>query len=652
MNFFNEVLIPEDHSVCADLLVTSWFKTNRMKIRLLLIAMAFTSMAVAQTGKLYTPLEFQKAYKNKTRNADGSVPAGYWQNKSDYKLKAKVDPATKKLEGEGTITYYNNSHDSLTQIVFHTYPDYYKEGSKRAGFFAGSNYLKNEGMVITKLIVNGETISMTPSRRVNYSGSNYSIRLTKKLAPSASVKIEVNWNYTIPGKGFERSGAIDSTSMFVAYWYPEMSVCDDIYGWDRVVYDAATEFYHDYSNYEVEVTAPDNFIVWASVAANNPAEVYSKTIQDRIAKAKKSKEPVAIYTAADFNKGKGKTTTWKYTANDYPDFAFALSDHFVWEAATYKDSFGEYFINSAYPVEHKEFAVVIKTIARSIEIFHTKFPVQAFPFKNFTIFNGLEGGGMEFPGMANDEGIPGEMMSQWMGKKVDDFEANLGLSLHEMCHMYFPFMMGINEKKYAWMDEGMASFSEYFLSDDNDSPYEFDSPNLGSLSLAPVMVPSHLLANSGTNSYTIGSMSYISLYQLLGKDLFLKCLGAYMNDWKHKHPTPYDFMNTFNRVSGKDLNWFWKQWYFDWGYMDLALTDYSQNTVTVENLGGRPMAANLVITFADDTKASEAINPSVWKEGTVYKYKVNGGKEVKSIRLTIEGGVDAVGSNNSWPAKK
>ena len=623
-----------------------------MKIKLFIIAMALATAATAQTSKLYTPLEFQKAYRNNTRKADGSVPVGYWQNKSDYKLKAKVDPATKKLEGEGLITYYNNSPDSLTQIVFHTYPDYYKEGSKRAGFFAGNDYLKNEGMVITKLTVNGEVISMAPSRKVNYSGSNYSIRLTKKLAPKASVKIEVSWNYTIPGKGFERSGAIDSTSMFVAYWYPEMSVCDDIYGWDRVVYDAATEFYHDYSNYEVEVTAPDNFVVWASVAANNPLEVYSKTIQDRLAKAKKSKEPVSIYTTADFNKGRGKTLTWKYTANDFPDFSFALSDHFVWEAATYKDAFGEYFINSAYPVEHKEFTTVIKTIARSIEIFHTKFPVQPFPFKNFTIFNGLEGGGMEFPGMANDEGIPGEMMSQWTGKKVDDFEANLGLSLHEMCHMYFPFMMGINEKKYAWMDEGMASFSEYFLSDDNDSPYEFDSPGLGSLSLAPVMVPSHLLANSGTNSYTIGSMSYISLYQLLGKDLFIKCLGAYMNDWKHKHPTPYDFMNTFNRVSGKDLNWFWKQWYFDWGYMDIAITDYSQNTVTIENLGGRPMAGNLIITYADDSKTIDAVNPSVWKDGTVYKHKIAGTKEVKSIRLTIEGGVDAVASNNNWPAKK
>jgi hypothetical protein len=623
-----------------------------MKARIFCLAlMAFAMGAGAQT-KLYTPLEFQKAYTKGTRKPDGSVPAAYWQNRSDYKLKANIDPVTRKLAGEGVIAYYNNSPDSLTQVVFHTYPDYYKEGSKRAGFFAGDEYLKNEGMVITSLSLDGEVIPMTPSRRVNYNGSNYSIRLAKKLPPKSSVKIEVAWSYTIPGKGFERSGAIDSTSMFIAYWYPEMSVLDDIYGWDRVVYDAATEFYHDYSNYEVEVTAPDNFMVWASVAPKNPAEVYSKTVQDRLAKARKSTEAVQILTPADFNKGKGKPLTWKYTASDFPDFAFALSDHFAWDAASYKDSFGEYFINTAYLPEHKEFTSVLKTISKSIEIFHTKFPVQAFPFRHFTIFNGLEGGGMEFPGMANDEGIPGELMSRWTGKKVDDFEANLGLSLHEMCHMYFPFMMGINEKKYAWMDEGMASFSEYFLSDDNDSPYEFDSPGLASLSLSPVMVPSHLISNSGTNSYTIGSMSYISLYHLLGKDLFTKSLAAYMNDWKHKHPTPYDFMNTFNRVSGKDLNWFWKQWYFDWGYMDLAVTEYSQNTVTLENLGGRPMAANLIITYSDDTKSVETLNPSVWKDTTVYKYKTDSKREVKNIRLTIEGGVDAIASNNNWPVKK
>lgn len=625
-----------------------------MKFRLFITAGLLISFAAgAQTGKgLYTPYEFKRAYEKGTRKADGSVSPAYWQNHSDYKLKATVNPATKKLKGEGVITYYNNSPDSLTQIAFHAYPDYYKEGSKRAGFFAGERYIKNEGMVISRLVINGETISMIPSRKVNYNGSNYAIRLTNKLAPKASLKIEVSWSYTIPGEGFERSGAIDSTSMFVAYWYPEMSVLDDVYGWDRVVYDAATEFYHDYSNYEVEVTAPDNFMVWASVAPNNPTEVYSKTIQDRLAKAKKSKEPVAVLTTTDFHTGKGKNLTWKYTAKDFPDFAFSLSDHFVWDAASYKDSFGEYFINTAYPAEHKEFTSVLKTISKSLEIFHTKFPVQAFPFKHFVIFNGLEGGGMEFPGMANDEGVPGELMTQWTGKKTDDFEANLGLSLHEMAHMYFPFLMGINEKKYAWMDEGMANFSEYFLSEDNDSPYEFDSPGLASLSLSPVMVPSHLISNSGTNSYTIGSMSYIALYHLLGKDLFLKCLAGYMNEWKHKHPTPYDFMNTFNRISGKDLNWFWKQWYFDWGYMDLAVTDYSNNTITLENAGGRPMAANLVITYADDTNKTEVLNPSVWKDKTTYTHKVEGGKQVKSVRLTIEGGVDAIASNNNWPAKK
>lgn len=626
-----------------------------MKLNILSCAFLLVSfVAGAQDKGLYTPLEFKRAYEKGTRKTDGTVSPAYWQNRADYKLKAKVDPATKKLTGEAVITYYNNSPDSLTQIVFHTYPDYYKEGSKRAGFFAGDEYIKNEGMVLSKLALDGETISTEPSRTVYYNGTNYSIRLPKKVAPKSSVKVEINWSYTIPGKGFERSGAIDSTSMFVAYWYPEISVLDDVYGWDRVVYDAATEFYHDYSNYEVEVTAPDNFTVWASVAPTNPTEVYSKTIQDRLGKAKKSKESVSILTAADFHKGKGKTLTWKYKATDFPDFAFALSDHFVWDAATHKDAFGEYFINTAYPADHKEFATVLKTISKSLEVFHTKFPVQAFPYKHFVIFNGLEGGGMEFPGMANDEGVSGEMMTQWTGKKTDDFEANLGLTLHEMCHMYFPFLMGINEKRYAWMDEGMASFSEYFLEEENltEEPRTFDSPGMGSLNLGPVMFPSHLASNSGTNSYTVGSVSYIALYNLLGKETFLKCLSAYVNEWKHKHPTPYDFFYTFNRVSGKDLTWFWKQWYFDWGYMDLGITNYAQNNITIENLGGRPMAAKLVINFTDGTHKVEALSPVLWKDTSVYQYNVNPSKEIKNIWLKIEGGFDALGSNNVWPVKK
>jgi len=221
-----------------------------------------------------------------------------------------------------------------------------------------------------------------------------------------------------------------------------------------------------------------------------------------------------------------------------------------------------------------------------------------------------------------------------------------------MCHMYFPFMMGINEKKYAWMDEGFASFSEFFI-DQLFPPGDWDQPYLGSQRVLPVMVPSHVAEGSGLNSYVIGSQSYIALYKLLGKEMFLKCLHAYMNDWKHKHPTPYDFMFTFNRVSGQDLNWFWNKWYFDWGYMDVGITSVKGTVVTIENKGGRPVAITVRVTFSDGTSVDEEVKPSVWKNSSIYNHKVNAGKKkIKSIRLEVPVSGDADAGNNVWEVSK
>ena len=614
-----------------------------------LIAIAYASQA--QSG-LYMPIEFQKAYERGTRKMDGTVSPTYWQNRSEYVIKASVDPHKKLLKGEASITYYNNSPDTIRNPGFHTYHDYYRANSKRAGFFgSGSDVPITDGVIIHKLTVDGTEYDVKDRERVVHNGTNYIIRLQKPLPPKGNMKLQISWEYTIPGNGFERSGAIDSTSMHIAYWYPEMAVLDDIDLWDRVVYDAATEFYHDYSDYTVELTAPDNFMVWASVAPANEQEVYNQAIRKKLTRARSSAEPVSIYAETDFRKTSSKNITWKYSARDFPDFSFSLSDHFKWDAMTYKDAIGEYFIQVAYPPHHPEFAAVLPAIGKSLEVFHTKFPVYAFPYKYFTIFNGLQGGGMEFAGMANDQEMSGAVIERWTGKKVSDMDAQLGLTLHEMCHMYFPFMMGINEKKYAWMDEGMADFADFFIdqlfpSGNNDQPY------FGSQRVLPMMVPSHIAEGSGLNSYTIGAQSYIALYRLLGKDTFIKSLHTYMNQWKHKHPTPYDFMFTFNRASGQDLTWFWKKWYFDWGYMDVGITGVKTNIVTIENKGGRPVAVNVTTTFDDGTTALEELSPAVWKASATYDHKVNAGKKkIKSVKLFVPSSGDTEAKNNVWEVK-
>ncbi len=620
-------------------------------IAIFLVAMSHHSFAQAYRNGLYIPLEFQKAYEKGTRKSDGSVSPKYWQNHSEYKLKARIDPYKKLLYGEATITYHNNSADRLEEVIFHTYHDYYKPGAARQGLFVKNNFPTNEGVIIDTIVVNKEAINLNNTDSLAHNGTYYNIVLKKPLASKDSVQLVFKWHYTIPGKGFERSGAIDSTSMFIAYWYPEIAVYDDIDGWDKIVYNAATEFYHDYSDYEVEIEVPDNFMVWASVAPRNEDEVYSNTLREQLTKAKKSTEPIQVYSKSDFKTPSlGNKLRWKYTAKKIPDFSFALSNHFEWDACMYKDSLGEYFINIAYPEDHPSFKHWLKAIAENLKMFHTEFPRYLFPYKYFTIFNGLQGGGMEFPGMVNNEAVTAQQLEQGTGVKMSDFDAIRLATGHEMCHMYFPFMMGIHEKKYAWMDEGMANFVWRFLH--LNSEIKLDQSYMASQSMAPVMVPSHLLQNSSINTYTVSYYSYYSLYQLLGKDLFNKCLKAYMDTWKYRHPTPYDFMFTFNKVSDIDLNWFWKKWYFDWGYMDIGIRSFKNSVLTVENLGGRPMPFTIQVNFSDETSSIEEVKPSVWKEKLTYNKKIESKKEIISIQIKLLASGDAVEGNNILTLKK
>jgi hypothetical protein len=626
-------------------------KTAEMKKKLLLhLLLLCAHISFAQ--ELYMPLEFRMAYESGTRKWDGTVSDRYRQNRSSYKLQATIDPHKRILNGSASITYFNNFPDTLNYVVFHTYHDYYKPTSRKAGFFSRGPEMpsNHEGVVLDELVVDGVRYTYGEGDDLRYGGTHYVVRLQKPLLPAGSVKLSVKWHYQIPYRDFERSGAIDSTSMFIAYWYPEIAVFDDIEGWDRIVYDAATEFYHDYSDYEVEITLPDNFIVWASVPPSNPEEVYTPAVQARLEKARQQSDVVRIVDESDFRTQPSGSKTWRYVAKNFPDFSFALSDHFLWEARSYADAFGQYFLQVAYPPKHPEFGAVLSAMERSLHIFHNQFPLYPFPYRYFTIFNGLVGGGMEFPGMANNQQISGAMLAQFTGKEIDDAEAQLGLTLHEMCHMYFPFMMGIHEKKYAWMDEGWASFSEYFI-DNFFAENDWDKPFLASQRVLPMMTPTYLAEGTGLNSYTLAAQSYIALYELLGRDLFLRCLHQYMDTWKHKHPTPYDFMFTFNRVSGQNLNWFWKKWYFDWGYMDLGIASVKGNAVAVKNYGGRPVYFKIVVTYDDGTRYTKSVSPAVWKNTDTFVLKIPvRKKKIKQLRLEIPVSGDAVAANNTWSA--
>lgn len=597
--------------------------------------------------ELPVPLDIKKAYERGTRKMDGTVADGYWQNTAKYKIKAVVDPAIPEISATAEITYTNNSPDTLTSIVFHAYHNYYKLHAKRATFFSsGDQPPVTDGMIIKRITLNGGELALN-GERIILRSTNYIVRLSEPLLPGQDINLSIDWSYEIPQEGFERSGAIDPNSMFIAYWYPEIAVYDDVFGWDLITYDASVEFYHDNADFEVEITAPEDFLVWASVAPENITDILPKKNLKAREKAYQSNETVTIVSAEELAKGfKVESNVWKFKAFQFPDFSFALSNHFVWEGSSYRDEVGNYELNVAYPAENSHFSSVIQAQQKSLDVFHHKFPKYPFPYHHFTIFNGLQGGGMEFPGMANDKDYSGKQYAVWIGEEVTDMEANLGLTLHEMMHMYFPFLMGTNEKRFAWMDEGWADFSEFFIEPLFTSKRA--KTYLGSSTIPPLMTQSYLLAeNSGINSYTIGSYSYFALYRLLGDELFSKAMKDFMDTWKQKHPLPYDFFYSFNRSTGLDLNWFWKAWYFDWGYIDLGIAGTKDGSIEIKNIGGRPLPFETIWEFADGTKEKTEFSPGVWKVSSVHLIDMPA-KEVASVTLTINGEPDAVLENNIW----
>lgn len=597
------------------------------------------------------PLEFRRAYEEGTRDRSGRVPEGYWQNRAKYVIDASLNPHTRLLEGNAVITYYNNSPDSLKSITVQAYHDYLKPYAKRKFFFP-PEYVpteQHEGFIIESFAIEGDSIDLLNRERVQYGGTNYTILLKKALPSQDSLQLQVGWNYTIPIE-FSRSGAIDSTSMFIAYWYPEIAVKDDIDGWDKSVYDTATEFYHDFSDYEVTLSVPDNFVVWASVAPENPEEVYSPRTRERLERARNTSEAVKIINEEDFQTNSSSGTTWKYSARNFPDFSFALSDHFVWEASMYEDERQDVFLHVAYPPAHANYDIVMSTMHESLDLFHNTMPKYPFPYDHFAIFNGAEGYGMEFPGMANNDYYEVESMEEYFGRPVTQEElerAYLGLAVHEMGHMYFPFMMGLNEKNYAWMDEGFADFLFTFLKR-LWPPSKEEPQSLGSISRTPLMVTSREHEGSWINTYDYASLMYFSLYHLLGEESFIEALHAFMDEWKYKHPTPYDMINIFNRETDEDLTWFFENWLFDWGYIDVELISVEDGEIRIRNNGGKAFSFEITSTSEDGHTRTEIISPEVWKNSAVYVHPSPFQEGLSEVNLEIPLRGDAVLTNNRW----
>jgi hypothetical protein len=614
---------------------------------------------LAQQNELYVPLDIQKAYHKGTRNTNGNPGPNYWQNRSDYTIKASLDPITRLLTGEETITYTNNSPDTLKQLVIRLYPDILKKGAIRDENVNPADV--HDGVNIARLVINKSGIDLKSARAAaKRIGTNMFVSLPAPLLPGKTTTIELSWSYIFPKDTKIRQGTYGQSSFFVAYWYPQVAVYDDIDGWDKLNYTGTQEFYNDFGNFNVEITMPDGYLVWATGMLQNPDEILAKEYASRLQTARTSDQIIRIVKQEDLKKGnitlKKSQHTWKFTAANIPDFAFATSKEYLWDATSVvvdEKTGRRTVVAAAYNPKSEDFYEVARFSQESIAYFSKELPGVPFPYPSLTVFNGS--GGMEFPMMVNDGSYSLEEAAE--------------VTAHEIAHTYFPFYMGINERKYAWMDEGWAQMlpNEIQFKVRPGSAQVFSPQGYNALAYAsyagkslemPMMTPSNLLTGSsyGFASYYRPGVAYALLKDLLGDELFKKTLREYMNRWNGKHPMPYDFFYTFNNVTGQDLSWYWKPWFFESGYPDLAIKDASyiaqKTKIVIEKKGNIPVPVSLKIIFADNSEEHLYESARAWQGGKKeYVVEKLFNKPVRRVELGNRKIPDVDLNNNSFDFK-
>ncbi|MGO4770250.1 M1 family metallopeptidase [Flavobacterium sp. W22_SRS_FK3] len=618
-----------------------------------LLIVLFGLLFIAQIGiaqELYMPRNIKEAYAKGTRSMDGKPGKNYWQNHGKYTMEIAVDPKTRIVTGTETIEYQNNSKDTLRNIAIRFVNNQHKPSAPRVGYF--SEDFLTAGLTITSLKIDGE-VYKEDGRKWGTVGN---VKLKKALLPNSKITFNIDWNYPL-SKESEREGQIDATTFYVAYSYPRISVFDDYNKWDRLPHTNRLEFYNDFNDYFYSVKAPKNYVVYATGDLLNPDEVLQSEFAARLKKSYATDEILHIANEQEMKSGsvtkQNDWNIWKFEAKHISDVCFGLSDHYLWDASSVlvdKKTNRRASVQAAYHVTGTDFVNSVKNNQYALDWFSTNWPGVPYPFSKMTAFQGFAD--MEYPMMCNDSQTDDPVFAQL----VQD---------HEVAHTYFPFYMGINETRYAFMDEGWATTFEYLIgiaehgkeaADKfykefrvsgyiNDPSTEEDQP---------IITMSSQLSDAGygNNSYGKASLSYIALKNLLGDDLFKKSLHAYMENWNGKHPIPWDFFNSFNTASGKNLNWYFNNWFFTNNYIDLSVKKVDVKTISIENVGGFAIPFDVNIFYADDSKETLHQTPAIWeKNQKTAVIDLKNKKQIKKVQL--DGGIfmDATPENNTWSAK-
>jgi hypothetical protein len=608
---------------------------------------------------------FADAVAKGTRTRTGEPGPNYWQQYATYQIDARLDPATKKLTGRETVRYYNRSPDTLHTVRFFLNQNLYKAGAARNG-----ETPVTEGMLLQRVVAAGQQLAQADT------GAGYVVEGTvlfitapHVILPRDSIDVVIDWSFEVPPDGAPREG-INGDVFMIAYWYPQLVVFDDVDGWVNDQYLGNAEFYMGYADYDVSLTLPQGWLIAATGELTNAADVLSPQTNTRLGEARKGGDVVHVVRDDDRGAGPNKATktgadgflTWKFRARNMRDFDWGASPSYLWDATIAvvgdRNSDGRAdtaAINTFYRPAARAWSWDRSgTYERSSVEFLSNY-LWPYPWPQMTALEGpVSCSGMEYP------------MLTCIGGRRDTLSL-YSVQVHETGHMWFPMQVGSDERRFAWQDEGLTRFNQaqgmqaYFKGYDRERLARESYLTLARTDDEVPLMRHGDLYPANTNAYGVASYekmatNMISLRALVGDSAFLSAYRQYGLRWQYKHPSQFDFFNSFNASTGQDLSWFWRTWWYETWTLDQAIArvDVQRDAavVTIEDKGLAPMPVRLVITRSGGRVERRTIPVDVWLAGTrTTTISLSDPATVEAIEIDPELKFpDIDRSNNRWSA--
>jgi hypothetical protein len=622
---------------------------------------------------LFSPL-FYATGANEYRAADGEPGPKYWQNRANYQINASLDDVKDEITGSVIVSYTNNSPHALPFLWLQLDQNLYDLTSRGQSKMpntarsrygdANSTFKGGYRVSSVKLLPATKTAEAINLQNI-ITDTRMQIRLPHPVsANGGTIKFKIDYSFSIPKYGSDRTGILSTKNgniYAIAQWYPRMCVFDDIQGWNTLPYMGASEFYLEYGDFDFTINAPASHIVVASGDLQNPAEVLTSEQVKRLAAARQSDKTVIIRSIDEINNPSSRPQkqrlTWHFKINNARDVAWASSKSFIWDAARMNLPSGRKALAmSVYPEESKgdsSWGRATEYVKGSLENYSKRW--FEFPYNTATnVATNISG--MEYPGI---------VFCGYRSKLSGLF----GVTDHEFGHTWFPMIVGSNERKFGWMDEGFNSFiNTLAVKDFNKGEYNRRQPqNMEGVYKFMYSEGSESVMNTpdAMQERNIGLALYfkpsysLSLLrdQILGPDRFDYAFQSYIKRWAYKHPTPFDFFRTIENVAGEDLGWFWKGMFLENYRLDQGIGevkyvkgDSSQGAlVTIENLDQLAMPIILQYETESGKKDIVKIPVEIWQNNTSWTLKLNTTEKIKNLTLDPERVFPDVNyGNNTW----